>query len=315
MLALAEQDGVHLPFRDVTALKKAVRAGEVRESLEDYLTAFALTTSVMQTARAIERVAYELVLDCAQENVIRLEARFSPVLHRTRGLSLEAVTEAALAGLQRGAADTGISVGLILCGIRNLSPDSSLAIAKVGVALRERGVCGFDLAGPEMGYPASLHKDAFVAARAGGLSITVHAGEAEGAWSVAEALDQLAASRVGHGTHLVDDAALIERVRAAQLGVEVCLQSNLETQSVPSLAAHPFAVFVRTGLCATLNTDNRLMSNIDLSGEYMRAAQVFALTDAELARVCRNGFAAAFVDASTRAALLLRVEAMLAHLS
>ena len=312
MLALAAKDGVHLPFHDVPALKKAVRAGEIRTSLEDYLSAFTLTLSVLQTAPAIERAAFELVEDCAAENVVRLEARFSPLLHQTHKLALEAITEAALTGLRRGAEKTGVSVGLILCGIRNLSPDSSLAVAKIAAKYKARGVCGFDLAGPEVGYAASLHADAFQAARDGGVEITVHAGEAEGAWSVAEAMDALQAKRVGHGTHLIDDDALLVRAKEYGLALEVCLSSNLETQSVQTIAEHPFARFLRAGVRATLNTDNRLMSDTDLSAEYQRAAEIFRLSDEELRRVCLNGIEAAFVDKETRTALRASTERSLA---
>lgn len=308
MLALADQDKVHLPFKDVADLKRGVRAGEVRQSLEDYLTAFTQTLSVLQTERAIERAAYELAIDCAAENVLRLEVRFSPLLHQTHGLKLEAILEAALAGLKRGAKEKNISAGVILCGIRNLSPDSSLAIAALAGRYRDRGVCGFDLAGPEIGFPAALHKAAFDAAHAAGVAITVHAGEAEGAWSVAEAIDVVHARRVGHGTHLIDDPELMVRARERGLALEVCLQSNLETRSVSAIAEHPFAKFLRAGVCATLNTDNRLMSDTDLSAEYQRAALAFDLTDAEISRVCMNGVNAAFVSEDERRTLAQRFE-------
>src|SRR5262249_48572110 len=157
----ASDQGVRLGVNDEASLLKAVRAGEVREDLESYLDAFALTLSVLQTERALERVAYELACDCAAENVLRLEARFSPVLNAEPGLSGEAIVEAVLAGLRRGAGQTGISTGLILCGIRSLSPVSSLAMAKLASRYRDAGVCGFDLAGPEAGFPARDHQAAF----------------------------------------------------------------------------------------------------------------------------------------------------------
>lgn len=315
MLALAAEDRVHLPYANVDALKRGVRAGEIRQSLEDYLTAFTLTLSVLQTEHSIERAAYELAIDCAAENVLRLEVRFSPVLHQSHGLTLEAIVEAALSGLGRGAREAKISAGVILCGIRNLSPQSSLQIAELAVAYGTKGVVGFDLAGPEVGYPALLHREAFARAHAGGVAITVHAGEAEGAWSVAEAMDEVHATRVGHGTHLIDDPALLVRARDRGLGVEVCLQSNLETQSVTAIAEHPFARFLRAGVRATLNTDNRLMSDTDLSGEYARAASAFSLTDAEIAQTCMNGALSAFVSPADRVALCDRFAAALSALA
>jgi len=260
---------------------------------------------VMQTEAAIERIAYELVEDCFHDGVIRLEVRFSPLLHRP--MAMELAVEAAVRGLKRGELELGVSTGLILCAIRNLPPSDSAELARVAAAYATRGVCGFDIAGPESGFPASAHQEAFDIAAAAGLGITVHAGESEGAWSVREAVEKQHAHRIGHGTHIVEDPTLIALVAARGVALEVCLQSNLETRSVSAISAHPFAVLLRQGVRVTLNTDNRLMSDTDLTQEYERATRAFSLQRAELRLICDNGVAASFVDEATRRHLASRV--------
>ncbi len=309
LLELLREQGVDAPAKDVASLKQALRAGEVRESLEEYLRAFELSIAALKTEAAIERVAYELVEDCAKDGIIRLEARFSPLLHRP--LPLERAVEAAWRGLARGGARFDVSVGLILCAIRSLSPKDSLVLAEVAAAYAGRGVCGFDLAGPEAGFPASAHQAAFDIVHRAGLGITVHAGEAEGAWAVREAIEMQRALRVGHGTHITEDRALIEHVRDAGIALEVCLQSNVETRSVPALKDHPFALLLRDNVCVTLNTDNRLMSDTNLSSEYARAAEAFLLTREELRQLCLNSVTAAFVDGETRQRLGEKANRML----
>lgn len=308
LIELAKEQNISLPASDASGILAAIRAGQIRQSLEDYLIGFELTLAVMQTQNALARIGEELVLDAAAEGVWHLEVRFSPLLHRGRGLDPDAVVDAVLAGIGRGRTTTGMSVGLILCGIRNLDPQTSIEIAELAVAKKSEGVVGFDLAGPERGYPARTHQRAFDLAHQGGIGITVHAGEAEDAWAVGQAMREQHATRVGHGTKLIADAALIEAARAHGLALEICLQSNLETQSVARLSEHPFGEFLRRGLKVTLNTDNRLMSKTGLSEEYQRAVIAFGLTTHELARVVRNGFEAAFLPTEVREALRARTE-------
>lgn len=312
MLELSAERGVALPARDPDVLARALHAGELCTSLEHYLAAFDLTLSVLQDEGALRRAARELVEDAAAEGVWYLEVRFSPVLHNQRGLSPEGALSAVLAGLAEGEASqarsgrTPIKTGLIVCALRHLDPATTVALAELAVAFRGRGVCAFDLAGGEAGFPAVVHAEAFRVARDGELARTVHAGEGAGAESIREALYSCGALRIGHGCRLYEDPSLLAYVTDHRIPLEVCPSSNEQTRAVPSLAAHPLGAYLAAGTVVTINTDNRLMSDTTVSRELARVVRECGVDRALLPRVVLDGFAAAFLPWLEKAALLER---------
>src|SRR5207249_4893460 len=189
-----------LPADTPDALTQALSV-KGSNSLEEYLSKYEITLSVMQTAEALERIAYEFVRDVAAERVRYVEVRYSPALHRP-ALTLTEAIEAPLAGIKRAEAETGTKVGLIICGIRTLPPAVSLELAQAAVDYRAAGVVAFDLAGAERGHPAAEHRAAFEHAARHGLACTCHAGEGDGPHSIHEALHACGARRIGHGTGL-----------------------------------------------------------------------------------------------------------------
>ncbi|MDT8342125.1 MAG: adenosine deaminase [Longimicrobiales bacterium] len=306
MVELADACGVALPSRDPDALARYMCADGVAD-LEAYLKRFDLTLSVLQTAEALDRVAYELVLDHAAENVRYLEVRFSPVLNTRGGLTLDEVMEATLRGMGRGMAETGVRGGVIVCALRSLSPEVSTALAELAVSYRGRGVVAFDLAGGEAAHPAREHHEAFTVAARGGVARTVHAGEAAGPESIRQALVEGRAQRIGHGTRLCEDPALEEVVRDQQIPLEICLTSNVQTRAAESLAAHPLRRYFEAGIPVTLCTDNRLVSGTTLQQEYQAAREHQGFSDPELARLAWHGFRAAFLPWPEKSALLAAV--------
>jgi adenosine deaminase len=307
MVELARDRGVSLPSTDPDELGRRMVATDTR-SLEDYLLRFRLILSVMQDSPALQRAAYELAEDNAREGVRWLEVRYCPALNTRAGLSLEGAVEGALDGLALAEAAFPIRTGVILCAIRDHDPAESRSIAEVGVAYRDRGVVGFDLAGPERGYPAADHRDAFKLAADGGLGITVHAGEAYGPESIQQALDDCGAQRIGHGTRLGQDAALMHRVREAQIPLEVCITSNVQTGAVAAAAEHPVRAYYDAEVAVTLNTDNRLVSGTTVTDEYWLAHRALGFGWSELVEIARTGFRSAFLPGAQRAALLESVE-------
>jgi adenosine deaminase len=278
-------------------------------NLEDYLTRFDITLSVMQTAASLERIAYELAEDAAAEGVRYIEMRYSPVLNTRHDLSLEEAVEAPLRGIARAQRDHGIVSRLIICALRNLSPGISMELARLAVAYNGRGVAGFDLAGGERGHPASVHADAFAHARDHGLACTCHAGEGAGAESVREAVYACGANRIGHATRLIEDEALTEELNERRVALEICLTSNVQTRAADSYEAHPFRRYFDAGLNVVLNTDNRLMSGTTLTDEYVHAAEHLDFSFDELCAVALNGFQSAFLSESERATLVARAKA------
>ena len=306
MLELARTQNVRLPADTPEELARRLSVKGAR-NLEEYLAAYQTTLSVMQTSAALERIAYEFVQDVAAENVRYVEVRYSPLLHRP-ALTLTQAIEAPLAGFARGSAETGTKVGVIVCGIRTLPPSDSLDLARAAAGYRSAGVIAFDLAGAERGHPAGEHRAAFAYAAGHGMGCTCHAGEGAGAESIAEAIHVCGATRIGHGTRLGEDPALLAEVVEKQIPLEMCLTSNLHTHTVELLAAHPARKYLTAGVRVTLSTDGRLMDGVTLTDEYHTAHTALGFTRAELARVVLNGCESAFLPEYERVALVARVQ-------
>jgi len=313
LLELGRDHHVPMPADDVDALREFMVVRNA-QNLEDYLTRFDITLSVMQTAESLERIAYELAEDAAAEGVRYIEMRYSPVLNTRHDLTLGDTVEAALRGVERAQRDHGIVSRLIICALRNLSPGISMELARLAVDYRGRGVVGFDLAGGERGHPASEHAGAFEHARAHGLACTCHAGEGAGAHSVREAVYACGAQRIGHATRLIEDAALTEDLNERHVALEICLTSNVQTHAAESYEAHPFRRYFDAGMNVVLNTDNRLMSGTTLTDEYIHAAERLDFSFDELCAVALNGFESAFLSDDERAMLIGQAKADIAIL-
>jgi len=307
LIELAKEQGVTLPTTDVLALAQYMHVTDAR-NLVDYLARFEVTLSVLQTPEALERVTYELIQDAAAENVRYMEIRFSPILNTRGGMPLTEAVEAPLRGLKRGEKDFGVKAQLIICGIRNMSPEVSLELANLTVAYKGRGVVAFDLAGAEYNFPAKKHKEAFYTVIDHNMATTVHAGEAYGAESIHQALHYCHADRIGHGTRLYENPELEQYVLDRRVPLEICITSNLQTHAVPSLASHPVRRYFDLGIVVCLNTDNRLMSATTVTDEMWLAHQHLRFTRAELERMILYGFESAFLPFREREMLVARVQ-------
>jgi adenosine deaminase len=314
LLELGKAMGSWLPSDDVAGLRTAMRVPDAC-TLEAYLSSFSVTLGVLQTADALERVAYELAEDNAREGVWYLEVRFAPILNTRLGLSQADVVRAVARGLRRAERETGIVARIIVCALRQLGPSSSMEAARFAAEHRGEMVVGFDLAGAEAGHAAGLHAPAFRYARESGFSCTCHAGEADGPESIRQAIELCGATRIGHGTRLIDDAALVASVAERGIPLEVCLTSNVQTGATPSYAAHPLGAYVRAGVPTVLCTDNRLMSDTTVTAEYGHAQAAQGLTVRELAAIARAGYEYAFLPEAERGALLARFDAAVAGIT
>jgi adenosine deaminase len=308
LLELAQARGAELPASEPADLARRMLANDAAR-LEDYLSLFRTTLAVMQDRDALERIAKELAEDHAAENVRYVEVRFCPALCTEAGLTSSEVLEAVLSGLAEAERRSDVRTAVIVCGLRTLPPTSSREMAELAVAYRDRGVCAFDLAGAEAGYPVEDHEEAFRVAVRGGLAITIHAGEGFGPASIEQALDLGHAGRLGHGTRLYEDPQLLARVRDAAVPIEVCLTSNVQTRVAPSYEEHPLRPYYDAGLRVCLCTDNRLMSGVTLTREYEHARDELGFSWDELVRVARNGFVSAFAANDVKEHLLTRFDA------
>ena len=306
LLELGRDQRVSLPKQTPEELAEYMRVDDAQH-LDDYLRRFDVTISVLQTAEALERAAYELAEDAHEDGVRYIEIRNAPILNVVRGLTLVEAIEAPLRGLSRAENDFGITARFIIAGLRQLPPETSLDLAKLAVEFKNDGVVAFDLAGAEKGYPASVHAEAFRYAREHNLAVTVHAGEGDGAHSIHEAVHICGANRIGHGTRLIEDPELTQYVNDRRIALEVCLTSNVQTRVADSYATHPIREYFDRGLNVTLNTDNRLMSATTLTDEYVVAAEQLGFTIEELAGIALNGFESAFLPWEDRLALIEEV--------
>ena len=300
---IAQKRGLKLP----PSLRAALVAPESCLDLADYIRRIDLALDVMQDSESLTRIAREYVEDLAADGIIYGEVRFAPQLHTRRGLSLQQIVNAVHEGLAHATAQVGVRTGLILCCLRHDPPELSLAIARLAIANMDK-VCALDLAGDEARFPGAPHAPAFQLALQAGLARTVHAGEAAGPQSITEALDLLAAQRIGHGVRVEDDPQLVTRVRGSAIPLEMCPNSNVKTRATTSLAAHPIDRLMRQGLCVTVSTDGRTVCETGLTREFEGLAQSSNWGLLEFWTCQKNAAEAAFVTPELRRELLARLE-------
>ncbi len=321
MLELAREiDYRGLPTNDVDDLAQWFIADTPGSDLVRYLEGFAHTTAVMQSKDQIERVASETAYDLALDGVVYAEIRFAPELHQQQGLTLDEVVESVLTGFAHGTAQARalgkvIIVRTLISAMRQAHRSEEMAA--LAVRFRDAGVCGFDIAGPEDGFPPTEHLLAFPLIQRDNFHMTIHAGEAFGLPSIWEAVQFCDAERLGHGVRIVDDiervgdeyrlGRLASFVRDRRIPLEVCPTSNVHTGAAASLADHPIELLRQLRFRVTLNTDNRLMSGISLSSEFAACANTFGWTLEDMEWLTLNAAKSSFYQFDQRLALINNV--------
>lgn len=314
ILELAEARGIDdLPATDEEGLTQWFDQSE-SGSLEAYLASFQHSLAVMQDAEALERIAYEAMVDLSDDGVVYTEIRFCPGLHTQDGLTPDRVVDAVASGMRVGAEETGLIWGLIIDTLRQF--DWGMSMARLAARKRSTGVVGFDIAGPEAPHPPTKNLAACRFARESGLRLTIHAGEAGGNRGVAymaSAMDVCGAERIGHGLEIINDCLLdgaeivamgqvARRIRDRQIPLEMCPASNLATNRLAP-EAHPVGALFRAGFNVTLSTDNRLMSSTSMSSEFEFVKRHHGFDVDDLALTTRRSLAAAFCGWDDKAAL------------
>ncbi|WP_309102444.1 adenosine deaminase [Microbacterium sp.] len=326
IIELADADGIDVPENEAGALAAWFTKQSDSGSLVEYLKTFDLTTAVMQTQAGLSRVASEFVQDLAADGVIYGEVRWAPEQHLSRGLSLEQAVEAVQQGIEEGedAADRAghsIRVGQLISAMRHT--DRAMEVAELAVAYRGRGAVGFDIAGPEDGFPPSNHRAAFDYLAENFFPVTVHAGEAAGLDSIRSALLDGRALRLGHGVRIAEDLQVITRegdevqvqfgelarwVRDREIPLELSPSSNLQTGAVAAwgteLADHPFDLLYQLGFAVTVNVDNRTMSGTSLTRELALLVEAFEYDLDDLETFQFNAAAATFLPVEEREELV-----------
>jgi adenosine deaminase len=306
IIALCRQHGLHLPGWTLEELRPHVQVDGPVSDVMTFIARFEWLQQAMVNYDAVRRIAYENVEDAAQEGIDYIELRFSPFfMAQKHGLDPIGVAEAVCDGLAEALEALPVQAKLIGIMSRTYGPEPCWQELEAAIRCRDRGgVVAVDLAGDEANFPGELFVDHFRRAREAGLHITVHAGESAGPESVRQAVLELGAERLGHAVRAVDDEATMDLLAERRIGIESCLTSNVQTSTVPSYADHPVSIFLRRGLLVTLNTDNPVISNIDLAHEYEVAERELGLTLTELRRLQENAVEVAFLTPEEREALL-----------
>lgn len=302
IIELARAQKIALPTEDEQELTQILMPGENCQSLEEYLQAFGITCSVMGTREALYRIAYELVEDCARDQHRYFEVRWATrVLPQT--MAPREMVEAVWNGLRDAGERYGVVARQILCGMRHEDPQHGIDTATLAAQCKDLGVVAYDIAGAEAPFPPSLHVESFQIAANAQLRTTCHAGEAAGAAFVQEAIVQAGAERIGHGTRLEEDAALLQYVVDREIPIEICLTSNVQTKATSAFEAHPLRRYLDAGAKIVLCTDNRTVSGVSLQDEFERAHRIHGLTVDELRQLTHNAFDSAFLPRAERIAL------------
>ena len=321
IIDIAKEIGYELlPTTEADELATWFREACDSGSLVRYLETFSHTIAVMQRREDIVRVARECVVDLARDGVVYAEVRGAPELFVEKGLTMADVVESTLEGYRLGEADAlaegnVIRVESILCGMRQ--NQKSQEVAELVVKYRDRGVVGFDIAGPEDGYPPSDQQSTFEYLRRENAHFTIHAGEAYGLPSIWEAIQLCGAERLGHGVHIMDDidlsastpklGRLSSYIRDRRVPLELCPTSNLQTGAARSIKEHPIGILAKLRFRVTVNTDNRLMSQTSMTNEMVQLVTAFGWSFQDLQRVTINALKSAFIPFEERLAIIEEV--------
>ncbi|MFB2760696.1 adenosine deaminase [Shewanella xiamenensis] len=300
---LGHQHGIALPADSLETLAPFVQIQGKETSLVAFLKKLDWMVAVLADLDAVKRVAYENVADAALSGLDYAELRFSPYyMAMNHKLPIEGVVEAVIDGVKAGLKDYQVKINLI--GIMSRSFGQAACTQELeGLLAHKQHLVAMDLAGDELGFPGELFNEHFKRVRDAGLAITAHAGEAAGSQSMWQAIQELGATRIGHGVNAIHDPKLMEYLAKHRIGIESCPTSNLHTSTVSSYAEHPFRTFMDAGVLISLNTDDPGVSAIDIKHEYRIAKSELGLSDAELTQVQRNGMEMAFLSESERKAL------------
>ena len=273
-------------------------------NLTQYLKRVAATYPFFRSPDSVRRIAYEAVIDSAESGHDHLELRFGPATHADERTSLDEIVRAACEGLRDAAAETGISVGLVLAALRHHDPETNEIVARAAARAAGTGVVGFDLAGDELLFPAlEPHAAAFDIARSAGLGITCHAAEAGPASAARQAVELLGATRIGHGAHIVDDPDVLAWCADHGVVVEICPTSNVFTGAITGLDRHPERAFRDAGVSLVLGDDNPMQTGADLAHERELLARFFGWTPEDLRALDRTSLDAAFLEPGMRTRL------------
>lgn len=278
--------------------------GYIWNDFTSFLAAYDFAASLFRTPEDYVLLARDHYTGLAQQGCIYAEVFASPDHAEHSGFSYRELIDAIARGIGEAKEETGIEGRIITVGVRHQGVETVEKAARLAAEYPHPLVTGFGMAGDErFGRPADFAR-AFAIAAEAGLGLTVHAGELCGPQSVREALDALKVTRIGHGVRAIEDAALVERLAAEKIALEVCPASNIALGVYPTFKAHPLARLHEAGCLVTLNSDDPPHFHSSIAREYEIAEAEFGFDRQTLGQMTLNAIEVAFVDGDTRRRLL-----------
>ncbi|MDU4861156.1 MAG: adenosine deaminase [Terrisporobacter othiniensis] len=300
IIDIAKEENIEIPSNELSEIENMVKVPLNCDSLVEYLKRFDLPNKVMQSKESLKRITFELLEDANSENLKYMEIRFAPLLHTLNGLSVSEVIESIIDGIKEAEKKYPIKANLILGCMRTMTLDDAIYVVEEGKKFLNKGVVAIDLCGAENEGFAIEFKEAIDLARSFGYRVTIHAGEAASGVNVLEAVEILKAERIGHGIGIRDIKEAYEIVKNKNIVLEMCPTSNVQTNAVNSFEDHPFYKFYKDGLKVTLNTDNRTVSNINLTKEFNNVDSVFEMSEEDYKNLYLISVDSTFADDNTK---------------
>ncbi|MBU3190460.1 adenosine deaminase [Clostridium bowmanii] len=300
IIDIAKDENISIPYYDIENIKKELTAPAECKSLDEYLRRFEIPILIMQSKESLKRITFELLEDCAKENVKYIEVRFAPLLHLKNGLSISDVIESVIAGIRDAEEKYDIKGNVILSCMRFMSADRAIEVVEAGVKYLSKGVVAIDLCGSEGEEFCGKFIEPITLARGYGYRVTIHAGETGIGKNVLEAVELLGAERIGHGVFIKDCLEAYNIVKDKGITLEMCPTSNIQTKAIDTFKNHPIYNFYNNGIKVTVNTDNRTVSNTNMTKECEILLREFNITFEEYKQIYLNSVDAAFVDLKTK---------------
>jgi len=300
IIDIAKKENIKLDSYEKCDVEKLVQVPNDCTSLNEYLKRFDLANKVMQKSEYIKRITFELLEDAQKENVKYIEVRFAPLLHVNEGLSIDEIIQSAIDGINEAEKIYDIKGNLILCCMRTMSEEDAILVVEEGKKFLNKGVVGIDLAGPEEEGFVKKYKNALELANKYGYKITIHAGEAASGQNVIDAINIGKAQRIGHGVRIKDMKEAYDLVKQTKVVLEMCPTSNIQTKAVENFNDYPLYDFYKDGINISINTDNRTVSNINLTHEIKLIFDNFNMNKDEYVDIYLNNVNATFADEPTK---------------
>lgn len=300
IIDIAKEENIKIPSYKLSEIEDLVKVPFNCNSLVEYLKRFDLPNRVMQSKESLRRITFELLEDASNENIKYMEIRFAPLLHTLNGLSVSEIIESIIDGIKSAEEKYPIKANLILGCMRTMTLDDAIYVVEEGKQFLNKGVVAIDLCGAENEGFAIEFKEAIDLARSFGYRVTIHAGEAASGVNVLEAVEILKAERIGHGIGIIDVNEAYDIVKNKNIVLEMCPTSNVQTKAVNSYEDHPFYKFYKDGLKVTLNTDNRTVSNINLTNEFNNVDNIFEMSEEDYKNLYLISVDSTFADDNTK---------------